>query len=194
MMTDQATGKPGTLAPATGREQADAEFERLFLAHFQEIYRHLYRMVSDAQHAEDLAQETFLRLHRQGFSPDGAHHVRAWLYRVATNLAYNALRGHTRRQRREAALGAEGVAADPAEMVERRVQQQAVREVLADLPERQAQLLLLRHAGLSYKELAAILDVAPNSVGTLLARAHKAFEAAYYRSLEASQGGEHHGV
>ena len=54
-----------------------------------------------------------------------------------------------------------------------------VRRVLAHLLERQSRLLLLRHAGLSYAEIAEALDVAPGSVGTLLVRAEKAFLAAY---------------
>jgi RNA polymerase sigma-70 factor (ECF subfamily) len=54
-----------------------------------------------------------------------------------------------------------------------------VRAALAQLPERQSQLLLLRHAGLAYTEIAAIVDVAPGSVGTLLARAERAFITEY---------------
>ena len=55
----------------------------------------------------------------------------------------------------------------------------AVRRVLAGLPQKQSELLLLRHAGLSYRELAEALGMAPGSVGTLLARAEAAFEKAY---------------
>jgi RNA polymerase sigma-70 factor (ECF subfamily) len=44
------------------------------------------------------------------------------------------------------------------------------------MPPREAQLLVLHHAGLTYKEIAAALEVAPGSVGTLLARAEAEFE------------------
>jgi RNA polymerase sigma-70 factor (ECF subfamily) len=44
---------------------------------------------------------------------------------------------------------------------------------------REAQLLILRHSGLAYKEIAAALGVAPGSIGTLLARAEKEFERLY---------------
>jgi len=59
-----------------------------------------------------------------------------------------------------------------------------VREVLAEMDQRQAQLLLLRHSGVSYREIAAALDMAPTSVGTLLARAEREFEKRYRQKGE----------
>ena len=168
---------------ATPRPQDEAAFEALFLAHYDAVYRLLAHIVGSPQEAEDLAQEAFLRLYRQRFPAGREHHVRGWLLRVATNLAYNALRGDRRRAQRQNAAARQETAspgaADPAEAVARQEEQARVRQVLASLPDRQAELLLLRHAGLSYAELAATLDVAPGSVGTLLARAEAAFAAAY---------------
>jgi RNA polymerase sigma-70 factor (ECF subfamily) len=166
---------------AATRPQVETDFDTLFLAHYEGVYRLLYRIVGTREEAEDLAQETFLRLSRQHFTADREHNVRAWLYRVATNLAFNALRGQGRRQRREeqivfAALTPGSPVPDPADEAVRSDERAAVRRALAQLPERQAQLLLLRHAGLSYRELAEALDIAPGSVGTLLARAEAAFE------------------
>jgi RNA polymerase sigma-70 factor (ECF subfamily) len=180
MMTQPLPGYPGVLSQATDRAQDEVEFDALFLAHYDGIYRMLYRIVGSPQVAEDLAQETFLRLYRQRFASGREHNVRAWIYRVATNLAYNELRGQRRRERRQELVGEDASApANPEETALRRAEQATVRRVLATLPERQAQLLLLRHAGLSYQELAEAVGVAPGSVGTLLARAHQAFEAAY---------------
>jgi RNA polymerase sigma-70 factor (ECF subfamily) len=106
--------------------------------------------------------------------------LRAWLFQVVTHLAYNSTRGQGRRQRREdAAFRMPSSEADPADLAEQVERRQSVRRSLLKLPERQAQLLLLRHAGLSYKELADVLQLAPGSVGTLLARAEAAFEKAY---------------
>lgn len=159
------------------------DFDGLFLAHYGAVFRLAYRLVGMREEAEDLAQETFARLHaapRLWEAHDAA--LRGWLYRVVTNLAYNSARGQGRRRRREDAVFAEtgaGVETDPADLAERAEQRAAVREALLRLPERQAQLLLLRHAGLSYKELAEALGVAPGSVGTLLARAEAAFERMY---------------
>ncbi len=166
----------------------EADFDSLFLAYYDGVYRLLFRIVGSREEAEDLAQETFLRLSRQRFPEGRDHNVRAWLYRVATNLAYNALRGQRRQaQRQEAAMNQAATTGneppDPAEVALRNDERETVRRVLASLPPRQAQLLLLRYAGLSYRELADALDVAPGSVGTLLARAEAAFEAAYRATM-----------
>lgn len=172
----------------------ELDFDSLFLAHYDGVYRLLYRIIGTREDAEDLAQETFLRLARQRFRSDQEHNVRAWLYRVATNLAYNLLRGESRRTQRQDRFGRQATAdaPDPAEAALRGDEQAAVRRALAGLPERQAQLLLLRHAGLSYRELAEALGIAPGSVGALLARAEAAFEKAYRAAGHRDEeGGDH---
>jgi len=198
------------MAPARYPEIAsEKDFDELFKVHYEGVYRLLYRMVGTREEAEDLAQETFLRLHKAGHlwdplrlpeplrmeSRDRAHNIRGWLYRVASNLAYNALRGEGRRSRRQEETARQAVVVtrgedDPAELVIRTDERQAVRKALAALSQQQAQLLLLRHAGLSYRELAEALGVAPGSVGTLLARAGIAFEKSYLRNAP-GQGGKH---
>jgi RNA polymerase sigma-70 factor (ECF subfamily) len=188
------------LAVAISPDKAvQQNFDALFFTHYEAVFRLLYRITRTREEAEDLAQETFLRLHR---SPqvwderrrEREQNVGGWLYRVATHLAYNALRGRQRRERREGlvlgqALSAGSNEPDPAEVAQRAEEQTIVRRALARLPERQAQLLLLRHAGLSYREVAEALEVAPGSVGTLLARAEAAFEVAY-RDVPGKGGGE----
>jgi RNA polymerase sigma-70 factor (ECF subfamily) len=166
------------------RSWDEAEFEALFQAHYDGIYRLLYRIVGTQEEAEDLAQETFLRLYRQRFPKGRKHNVRAWLYRVATNLAYNALRGRARRKRRQETIARQEQAVkeqvfDPVEAAVRSEERQAVHRALLSLAPRKAKTLLLYYAGLSYRELAEALNIASGSVGTLLARAKKDFAAAY---------------
>ena len=79
---------------------------------------------------------------------------------------------------------------DPEVVVTQHDERDRARAVLAELPPQQAQLLMLRHAGLSYKELALALDVAPTSIGTLLARAERAFEARYRATAGLDATGE----
>ena len=60
-------------------------------------------------------------------------------------------------------------------------EQGRVRSVLARIPARQAELLLLRHDGASYGELASTLELNPASIGTLLSRAQQAFRKEYIK-------------
>lgn len=170
------------LAPRDGENPANAEFDRLFIEHYRDIFRLVYRVVGSGEEAQDLAQEAFFRLSQQRFAQGKATKVRAWLFRVATNLAFNLLRGRKRQRQREERLAREAPLIhasplDPSDEAIRKETRQAVRTILAQMPGRDAQLLLLRHAGLSYQELAEALDVAPGSVGTMIARAETAFSA-----------------
>lgn len=165
---------------AQGAESAPepASFEALFHAHWPRVYGVLVRLLGDHAEAEDLALETFWRLYQR--PPGEQTMLGGWLYRVAMNLGYNALRGARRRQRYEEAAGQEALARDwdpgSEAAVENAETRRQVRAVLSQMPPRDAQLLILRHSGLSYKEIAAALNVAPASVGTLLARAEAEFE------------------
>jgi RNA polymerase sigma-70 factor (ECF subfamily) len=159
----------------------EAAFEAAFSEHYGRVYGILFRLMGDGAAAEDLTVETFWRLWQR--APRQADNLAGWLYRVALRLGYNAIRAARRRERYELEAGVqaldEDAAPDPAEAAELAEKRRRVRATLRRLPERDAQLLILRSAGLSYKELAAALGVAPGSVGTLLARATEAFERHY---------------
>ena len=172
--------------PAT-QEDMEPTFEAFFRGHFARVYGILYRVTGSSDDAEDLAQEVFLQAaHRDPplWQDPGAD---GWLWRAATHSALNALRGDRRRREREARVyQTEGPlrmlgerSEDPAEIAERRAQQEAVRAALRQLKPQESALLLLRHAGLSYAEVAAALDLQPTSIGTLLARAERRFREKY---------------
>lgn len=157
-----------------------AAFEAVFLQYYTRVYTVLFRLVGDQAEAEDLTLETFWKLWQQ--PPTRADNLAGWLYRVATRLGYNTLRAAKRRGRYEAAAwdALDPTALpDPADEAERGVERARVRVTLGRMPERDAQLLVLRYSGLSYREIAAALGVSPNSVGTLLARAEAEFEKLY---------------
>lgn len=161
------------------RDEGDvASFEELFHRHYDRVYGLLYRLVGTRQEAEDIAQEVFLRLYNRPMSR--ADNVAGWLYRVATNLGYNALRGNQRREGRERNSALQTEPAPSAESAaSRREQQRKVRAALAKLPPRSAQMLVLRQMDFSYQEVADIVGVAPGSVGTLLNRAAEGFRKVY---------------
>ncbi len=125
----------------------------------------------------------FWRLYHRPLRGAQVDHLRGWLYRVATNLGLNAIRSESRRRHYERMAGiserlsAAGV--NPEAEAERTEEREQVRQVLARLKPKQAKLLILRYSGFSYVELAAALEIAPGSVGTLLARAARAFERQY---------------
>lgn len=163
-------------------------FRRVFDAQFPSLFRYLDRLSGDPALAADLAQDAFVRLFRRGAMPDD---VRAWLATVASNLFRDERRRAARRGRLLAVRRAELTLADPpqareeAEVIakERRAQ---VRRALDRLSPRDRQLLLLRHEGYRYRELARVVGVAESSVGTLLVRATEAFRAAFPEGPHAS--------
>jgi RNA polymerase sigma-70 factor (ECF subfamily) len=168
-----------------------AEFETLFQEQWTRVYGVIYRIVGDRDEAEDLALEAFLKLHQK---IERAKQIEAplmggWLYRVATNLGLNALRSRKRREQYELEAGRSTLEAshpeNPSMQVERAEERQKVRGVLAKMKSRSAKILVLRHSGLSYAEIANAIGVSPNSVGKLLSRAEKDFERRY-RALEGS--------
>jgi RNA polymerase sigma-70 factor (ECF subfamily) len=173
-------------AAHTLKQREMAAFEAVFFQHYTRIYALLFRLVGDRAEAEDLTLEAFCKLWQQ--PPTRADNLGGWLYRVALRLGYNALRAR-RRAGYEAQAGADALEQapplDPAREVERADERARVRAVLARMPERDAQLLILRHSGLAYREIAAALGVSPNSIGTLLARAEQEFERLYL------EGGSH---
>lgn len=161
------------------RQGDETAFEALFIRHYERVYRIAYHLVRSREAAEDLAQETLLALYHQPPAPGIEGGVRAWLGRVALNRGYNTLRSEQRARQRLLRLDAPASAADPHGEAVRAEERARVRAIIGQLPERQGKLLLLRYAGLSYAEIAAVLGVAPGSVGTLLARAERAFLKQY---------------
>ncbi len=184
-LTDAASD--ASLLERTARGDA-AAFEALFQRHYDRVYGILFRLVGERGEAEDLAQEVFLRLHDHARRRRLVENVGAWLYRVATNLGYNALRDRRRRQQRDVYLLPVEMGDAEADAA-RREERRAVRAALATLSQRQAQLLVLRQMEFSYAECAAVIGVAPASVGALLARAARAFRRAYEKQTAVNRGG-----
>ena len=165
------------------RDSTSSPFEAMFLEHWAHVYRLLYRLVGDPAEAEDLALETFVRLYQKGPRPDDQFNPGGWLHKVATNLGLQSIRSWKRRERYEQTAGKYALEAptedDPAETIVRAEEQRMARLVLARMNERQSRLLMMRHAGASYKEIAEALELSPTSIGPLLVRAEREFEKRY---------------
>jgi RNA polymerase sigma-70 factor (ECF subfamily) len=161
----------------------EKSFQELFLEYWAKVYLLLERMIGDPAEAEDLA---FFRLYKHPPKMGENSNLRGWLYRVATNLGLHSIRSDQRRQRYELAAGKyaleEPVETRPAEILERKEVNHFARLTLSRMQPRQAELLSLRYSGMTYKEIAQALDLAPTSIGPLLLRAEREF-ARIYSSL-----------
>jgi RNA polymerase sigma-70 factor, ECF subfamily len=170
---------PSEAVAAFPAEESPFDFDATFRAQYPRIARVIARVVRDRARAEELAVEVFLKLWRH----PQAHGEQAegWLYRAAVRKALDELRRETRRARHDRLLGFIGPAPTPEEVRAATEEQQRVRLVLAVLEPRQAELLILRGDGLSYREMASTLDLNPASIGTLLNRARHAFRKEYIK-------------
>ena len=156
-------------AAADGDEEA---FDRVFRTEYPRVVGIAMRVLGDPARAEDVAQEAFLSLHRRGAA--GQPWAGAWVCAAAAHGALNALRGERRRSTRELRAAVAPAAVDPAMAVERADDARVLSEALQRLPVRAATVLVLRHSGLSYAEVAAAMNVRQGDVGTMLRRAEKA--------------------
>lgn len=164
--------------PARNRVSAEAQLEKLLENYWQRIFVVVLRIVGDQYEAEDLAMETFWRYYSN--PPKTHENLGGWLYRVATNLGLNAVRSRQRRQTHEQDAANWTInylpENNPAIELEQKLERQRVRQILTEMKQRDAQILVLRHTGLTYAEIAETLQLNPNSVGKILARAEADFE------------------
>lgn len=154
------------------------DFDTTFEAHYPELVRYCHRLTGDGDAAEDVAQESFVRLFDHGIEGTAAG-VRAWLFKTATHLVRDRYRVDKNRKRlleENPVLPSEHDS--PERSLERREARERARAALDGLGPRDREILLMRYSGFSYKEIADAIDVAPTSIGTLLARAERRFEAA----------------
>jgi len=160
-----------------------AAFEALVRRHERRVFRLLVRMLGSPSEAEDVAQETFLNLHRHGHRFRGDARFSTFVYRVAANAALNRRRTIGRGQARERNLAesqACGLAtplplADPErEAAGAQVRNRVQEALMALSPALRLPLVLYDIEGLGYSEIARVLELAE---GTVKSRIHRARQA-----------------
>jgi RNA polymerase sigma-70 factor (ECF subfamily) len=143
------------------------------------VYQYLAATFGDPAEAEDLTQETFLRLyiHWDSGKTIAANRLRSWIFRVAHNLAIDRTRSTkfihklAPEEFRSVALQVADGGKDPEEALLDRERFSAIRNGLALLSGQERHCLHLRAEGFCYREIAEILNITSSSVAEFLRRA-----------------------
>jgi RNA polymerase sigma-70 factor (ECF subfamily) len=147
----------------------------LFDAHAAAIYRFAAVLTRHREDAEDVVQETFVKLLRHLQAGGDTTNLRGWLFTVAAHAARDRQRY---RRRWLPWLASHDEAVAPGELPDEDGRLRLARAGLRQLPDRDRLLLALRAQGLSYKDIASAAAIQPASVGRLLARAADRWVAA----------------
>lgn len=170
--------RPGELecAIARAKQEDPAAFAYLYLRFADNVYGYARSIVADDHEAEDIVQQVFARLITavRSYEPRGVP-FSAWLLRITRNMAID----HTRRQRaiptERDALGEDARETDGTLAL-------ALRDSLAELPEGQREVVVLRHvAGLSHAEIASRLERSEQAVHALHHRGRRTLMAGLVR-------------
>lgn len=149
------------------RQKVAAAFELLR----DPVHRYLYRVLGDAEEAEDLTQEAFLRLYSHLQKGPAVANVRAWIFQVAHNLAFDRQKNRSREPRSSEALEQHQ---DPSPDAEQRVMEREKRArlqaALRRLSPQEKECLELRAEGLTYREIAGIMGMRPPTLVSFLGR------------------------
>jgi RNA polymerase sigma-70 factor (ECF subfamily) len=153
-----------------------SDVEQFYADHRDGVFRYLRRIVGGADTAMDLTQEVFLRVSRAGVPDSSDIGRRAWVFRIARNLALNHVRDGRRRPM-TVALGQSAVPATQELAV-------ALQDAIADLPDIERDVFVLRESsGLSYEEIAAACELNVEAVRSRLHRARQTLRATLGSSL-----------
>lgn len=157
-------------------------FDEAFALHHRTVYRAARSVVHDPALAEDVTQETFIRLYKNQDSITDDEMLRPWLIRVAINVAKNTIRGNIRANTRDENYVKETGDTSISSVEIDYEEYAGVNEIyraLNKVKEPLRSCLMLKQQGLSYKEIASSLDLNEGSIGTFIARARQEFTRYY---------------
>ena len=163
-----------------GRDDA---FRQLVEIHRRKVINICFRFVHDEADAEDLAQETFVEVHRSIGSFRGQSSLSTWIHRIAVSKSLDFVRKHSRQKRGgkfRALLRLDDTAGEipapdktrPDEVLEQQQRRQILGKALAKLPQKQhAAFVLSKYDGMSYQEVAETIGTTVAAVESLIHRA-----------------------
>ena len=159
-------------------------FDALFKKHQQYIYNLLFQMTNDPVQAEDLAQETFIRVYEKLSTFRAESSLRTWVTRIAINIFHQARRKRPpHRSMKLEEIRIPSTDGNPERIVIKREMQWCIAHVLQyHLPRQLREVLVLRDLqGFSYNEISEILSISLSLVKTRIHRARKAFRDHFIR-------------
>jgi RNA polymerase sigma-70 factor, ECF subfamily len=165
-----------------------AAFERILIAYDRLVLRFAQRILLNREAARDVAQETFLRLHRNMSRIDENRDLTAWLYRTTANICYDTLR-RSKQHLPIDVLGEPAVQTpNPEESLELREQRQMIRVGLLRLTPREREVIVLRDLeGQSTEEIAVLLNVSQTTVRSLLSTGRVKLKTHIWATLRRAQ-------
>ena len=151
-----------------GLEEA---FDKLFLRHCKGLYKYLNRMLGDKNEAEDILQETFIRVAQNAGKYESTDAFKAWLYRIATNRCLSHLKKRGRLKLLPFPRDLPEESSEPFQQARDREVNEAFKKAIVDLdPLLRAAVVLRELEHYTYPEAAAILDI---PVGTVKTNVHR---------------------
>ncbi len=192
--SDTKDTRATTNAAASGQRRAT--FEATMLPFMDALYRTALSMTRNAGEAEDLVQDTYVRAFQYFDQFQTGTNARAWLFRILTNLFINTYRKRVREPERVSyddledfflfnrltdAQARSGTARSPEEMVVERVQIEAIRDAIGQLPEEYRDTVLLADLNdFSYEEIAQTLTIPIGTVRSRLSRGRRLVQKALW--------------
>ena len=191
--------QPGDIQASRAAQAASPADEARALASLYEqfkrpIHSYIYRLLGNAEDADDVTQEVFVRACTSWNGLYERDNLSAWLYRIATNLCVDMLRRRKRISWRSLTSHSgqedrfDGILDDASYLlpdsggIPEVAEREHIRQALASIPEEYAVALVLSAAqGIPYQEVALILNISPNAAATRISRAKRMFVEQYQR-------------
>lgn len=152
----------------------DAEtFKKVFLPYHQKLYRIAYRIVQDATNAEDIVQETFIKLWNKRGDMQDIENTEAFSIIILRNTCLD----HLRKTKNDYHTNYDTDIPETASLVKQiEIQDEAerVKKLINKLPEQQRQVMIMKHwDGYSDEEIEQITGISPGNIRVILSRARK---------------------
>lgn len=168
------------------KKKEEQNFKATYEKYYDTIFKRISYLTGDIHAAEDLTQEVFMKLYN---SPPNHDNAAAWLNRVSTNISYNYMRDKKIHEGKNEVIYEKeiGNVVSIEEVAINNCEVDLTRKMLNMLSPRDRMCLLLKFSGYKYNEIAEVIGVDKNSVGTIISRAQAKFKENY---LKAEKRGE----